>query len=281
MPASNIHHLNELFQTIFERYSFDFRGYSGNSIRRRLKSAMDFFGIADLSILNQKIQSDEQAFLTLLQYLTVPTSEMFRDPSYFLAIRKHVIPILKTYPSIKIWIAGCSSGEEVYSFAILLREEGLEDRSLIYATDINPVSLEKAEQGIFPIDRVQLYSNNYLASGGQSSLSAYYSAHFNSIILDKSLRENVVFTDHSLATDSSFSEVQFVSCRNVLIYFGQDLQDRAVSLFLESLPHRGFLGLGAKESLRFSKFSQEFDCLCQDERIYRRNAIAQKRALYG
>lgn len=262
--------LKLLLETIFEKYSYDFRGYAMTSVRRRVLSAMSKFDIKTVTRLQEKVIHDESFFSDLLQYLTVPTSEMFRDPNYFSAIREKVVPVLKTYPSVKLWIAGCSTGEEVYSFAILFKEEGLLDRVMIYATDINPVSLKKAEQGVFPLDKVKEYTLNYQKSGGKASFSDYYTADYGSIIIDRNLRKNVVFADHSLATDQVFSEVQMVSCRNVLIYFEKELQDRALSLFWESLPRKGFLGLGSKESIRFSGLKDRFLEFSKDERIYQR-----------
>ena len=190
-------------------------------------------------------------FPALLEFLTVPVSDMFRDPPYFRALRERVLPVLRTYPSLKIWVAGCSTGEEVYSLAILLREEGLLDRSLIYATDINPHTLEKAQAGVYPIDRLAGFTDNHRKSGARSSLSDYYTAAYDRAVFDMSLKENVVFSDHSLATDSVFAEVHLISCRNVLIYFNRELQDRALGLFREALCHKGFLGIGAKESPTF------------------------------
>ena len=208
--------------------------------------------------------------LQLLQYLTIPVSEMFRDPEHFLAIRQEVVPVLKTYPSLKIWIAGCSTGEEVYSMAILLREEGLLDRTIIYATDINPRSLDKAKQGIFSMESIRGYTSNYQKAGGQRSFADYYTAAYDHAIFDKSLCENVTFADHSLATDSVFSETNLISCRNVLIYFNKNLQNRAFGLFHESLCHRGFLMLGSKETLDFSDYSKAFAPVFKQERIYRK-----------
>jgi chemotaxis protein methyltransferase CheR len=206
----------------------------------------------------------------LLGYLTVQVSELFRDPSYFRTIRERVVPHLKTYPSLKVWVAGCSAGEEVYSLAILFREEGLEDRTLFYGTDINPEALKKAEAGVYEIDRIPLFTDNHRRAGGKSSLSDYYTAAYGSAVFDKSLRKRAVFSDHSLVSDQVFAEVQLVSCRNVLIYFDRALQDRAVGLFKDSLVRKGFLGLGAKESLRFSAHAPAFTEFARDERLYQK-----------
>jgi chemotaxis protein methyltransferase CheR len=263
--------LRLLIEAIYLKYSYDFRDYSGASVKRRVNHALRQFDCLTISALQERVLHDPSAFMQLLQFLTIPVSEMFRDPSHFLAIRQEVVPLLKTYPSIKIWIAGCSTGEEVYSMAILLREEGLLERTIIYATDINPSSLEKAKQGIFSLESVRTYTENYQKAGGLRAFSDYYTAAYGNAIFDKTLRENVTFADHSLATDSVFSETQLISCRNVLIYFNKKLQDRAFGLFHDSLCHRGFLVLGSKETLDFSAYSQEFEALVKQERIYRKS----------
>jgi chemotaxis protein methyltransferase CheR len=260
-----------LIEAIYLKYSYDFRDYSGASIKRRVLHALRQLECATISALQERVLHDPHMFMQLLQYLTIPVSEMFRDPEHFLALRREVVPLLKTYPSLKIWIAGCSTGEEVYSMAILLREEGLLERTIIYATDINPTSLEKAKQGIYSLERMRAYTESYQRAGGQRSFSDYYTAAYGHAIFDSSLRENVTFADHSLATDSVFSETHLVSCRNVLIYFNKALQDRAFGLFHESLCHRGFMLLGSKETLDFSAYSDRFETLTRPERIYRKS----------
>lgn len=270
MPRNIDIEIRLLIEAIYLKYSYDFRDYSGASVKRRVQHAMRQFDCTTISALQERVLHDPTAFMQLLQYLTIPVSEMFRDPEHFLAIRQEVVPILRTYPSLKIWIAGCSTGEEVYSMAILLREEGLLDRTIIYATDINPRSLEKAKQGIFSLANIQAYTQNYQKSGGQRAFSDYYTAAYDYAIFDKTLRENVTFADHSLATDSVFSETQLISCRNVLIYFNKNLQNRAFGLFHESLCHRGFLMLGSKETLDFSDYSKQFTQVLKQERIYRK-----------
>ncbi len=259
-----------LIEAIYLKYSYDFRDYSGASIKRRIHHALRQLDCNTISALQERVLHDPTAFMQLLQYLTIPVSEMFRDPEHFLAIRREVVPLLRTYPSIKVWIAGCSTGEEVYSMAILLREEGLLERTIIYATDINPQSLEKAKQGIYSMESVRTYTENYQRAGGQETFSKYYTAAYGNAIFDSSLRDNVTFADHSLATDSVFSETQLVSCRNVLIYFNKKLQDRAFGLFHDSLCHRGFLVLGSKETLDFSAYTDKFEALAKPERIYRK-----------
>ena len=262
--------LKLLIEAIYLRYSYDFRDYSSASLKRRVLLALKQMHCENISQLQRRILYDPQAFMELLQFLTIPVSEMFRDPSYYLALREQVIPVLRTYPSLKIWIAGCSTGEEVYSMAILLKEEGLLDRTILYATDINPRSLERARQGIFNIDNMRQYTSNYQGAGGKHSLSDYYTAAYDSAIMDKSLKENITFADHSLATDSVFAETQSISCRNVLIYFNKPLQNRAFGLFYDSLCHRGFLGLGSKETVEFSGYAEQFEAFDKPERVFRK-----------
>jgi chemotaxis protein methyltransferase CheR len=259
-----------ILEAIFQLYHYDFRGYSPASLRRRLNLACVQLGCHDLPELHARLRQDAAFFGRLLQYLTVQVSDMFRDPSFFVTLRTQVIPVLRTYPSLKIWIAGCSTGEELFSFAILLREEGLLDRTMLYATDINSESLRKAEAGIFPIDRVPAFSDNYRAAGGKTSLSVHYSAAYSSVVFDRGLRKNVVFADHCLATDSVFAEVNVVCCRNVLIYFNQALQERALGLMKDSLCRRGFLGLGSRETLQFSAHAPEFSELELGQRWYQK-----------
>ncbi len=262
--------LELLLEAIYHRYQHDFRHYAIASLRRRVFQAMQRFGCRSVSQLQDRILHEPEVFAQTLEYLTVQVSEMFRDPEYFRALRAEVVPFLRTYPSIKIWIAGCSTGEEVLSIAILLAEEGLLQRSLTYATDINARALASAKAGMYPIDRIARFSENYLAAGGTRSLSDYYHAAYESAIFDRSLRQRVLYADHSLATDSVFSEVHFVSCRNVLIDFDRSLQDRALTLFRDALVHRGYLGLGSKESLHFSALATSFAEVPGRQRIYRR-----------
>ncbi|VTU38371.1 Chemotaxis protein methyltransferase [Variovorax sp. RA8] len=269
-PSDSDIELRLLMEAIYLKYSYDFRDYTGASQKRRVQYALGQFGLPTISALQERVLRDRDVFGRLLQYLTIPVSEMFRDPAYFLALRRLVVPMLHTYPSVKIWVAGCSTGEEVFSLAILLREEGLLARTRIYATDINPASLDKARQGIFPLESVRQYTANYQQAGGMRAFSDYYTAAYDAARFDPSLCADVIFADHSLATDSVFAETQLVSCRNVLIYFNRQLQDRALGLFHESLSHRGFLGLGAKESIDFSGYADRFEVLSRAERIYRK-----------
>ncbi|HEX6243849.1 MAG TPA: protein-glutamate O-methyltransferase CheR [Polyangiales bacterium] len=260
-----------LLDTILQTYHYDFRQYAMASVRRRVAAGMQSLGVHSVGELARLIAADAQAFSALLDFMTVPVTDMFRNPEYFLALREHVVPVLRTYPSLKLWVAGCSTGEEVYSLAILLHEEGLLERSLLYATDINPRALARAEAGIYALDRVKLFSENYRASGGRGTLSEHYQATHGAALFDRRLRKRVVFSDHSLATDSVFAEVQLVSCRNVLIYFDKGLQERALGLFSDALCRRGFLGLGARETLRFSRHAPDFQEVSAAARIYQRS----------
>jgi chemotaxis protein methyltransferase CheR len=262
-----------LLEALYVRYHYDFRNYAMGSIKRRLRQAREQMGFTTISALQERVLHDETMLPRLLGYLTVQVSEMFRDPSYFRAIRENVVPHLKTYSSLKIWIAGCSRGEEVYSLAILFREEGLEDRTIFYATDINQDALQAAEAGVYELDRIQLFTENHRKSGGKSSLSDYYSAGYGRVSFDRSLRDRVVFSDHSLVTDAVFGEMHLISCRNVMIYFDRPLQDRAVGLFKESLARKGFLGIGAKESLRFSEHAEGFKEFVREDKIYQKVGI--------
>ena len=259
-----------LIDAIYHLYHYDFRDYAPASLSRRMQAALTHFGCATLSQLQDRVVHEPQVFAELLDYLTVQVSEMFRDPSYYRSLREEVVPLLRTYPSLKVWVAGCSAGEEAYSIAILLREEGLLSRTLIYATDINSNTLKKAAAGVYDADRMAGFTLNHRASGARSSLSDYYTAAYGRALLDKSLRDHIVFSDHSLATDSVFAEVHLVSCRNVLIYFNRELQDRALGLFHESLCRQGFLGVGSKESLRFSAQAGAFDHFVKGDRIYQK-----------
>ena len=264
--------LQALMDAIYQRYSYDFRDYSAPSQRRRLNHALGRLHCATLDELQRKVLKDAVAFGQLLQMLTVPVTEMFRDPAFFLALREQVVPVLKTYPSPKIWVAGCCTGEEALSLAIILHEEGMLERSLIYATDINPVVLDKARLGVYPLLNMHDYGANYTAAGGLGSLDEYYTVEHATARFDSRLLDRINFADHSLATDSVFAETQLICCRNVLIYFNKALQDRALGLFHESLCHRGFLGLGSKESTNFSAFATQFEQQPGPEKLYRKRA---------
>jgi len=262
--------LGLLLEAIYRKYHYDFRDYATASLKRRLAQAVERLECRSLSGLQERLLHEPEVFRTLLSYLTVQVSDMFRDPPFWRALRELVVPYLRTYPSVRIWVAGCSTGEEAYSLAILLREEELLDRAQIYATDVNPEALRKAEAGIYKLDRMARFSEDYLAAGGKASLADYYTAGYDSAVLDRSLRANVVFADHSLTTDGVFAEVQLVTCRNVLIYFTAPLRDRVVGLFREALCHHGFLALGARETIRFSPHAAAFAEVAREQRVYQK-----------
>jgi len=262
--------LRLLLDAIYHKYHYDFRNYSEASLKRRLKTALGQLHCETISGLQERVLHEPNTFAELLRFLTVQVSDLFRDPSYFRSIREKVVPLLRTYPSLKVWVAGCATGEEAYSLAILLAEEGLLERTQIYATDIHPESLRAGAEGVYDIERFVRFSENYVAAGGRFSLSNYYTARYGSALFDRALRKSILFSDHSLATDSVFAEVELVSCRNVLIYFEQDLQNHAIALLRDALRRKGFLGLGAKETLRFSEHAAEFVDFVPEDRIYQR-----------
>jgi chemotaxis protein methyltransferase CheR len=262
----------QLIEAIYRLYHYDFRDYAPASLRRRLRAAMIRFEYQTLCELQDRVMRDPAIFPALLDFLTVQVSEMFRDPEYFRALREQVVPLLRTYPSLKAWVAGCSAGEEAYSLAILLREEGLLAKTLIYATDINSRSLQKAAAGVYDVERIAGFTAHHQKSGARSSLSDYYTAAYGGAVFDKSLQEHIVFSDHCLATDSVFAEVQLVSCRNVLIYFDRALRDRALGLFHDALCRNGFLSIGSKESMRFSAQAHNFTEFVRAERIFQKRA---------
>ncbi|WP_454797942.1 CheR family methyltransferase [Novosphingobium lindaniclasticum] len=259
-----------LLEALYRRYHYDFRNYAQASVKRRLRQARELMGLETFSAMQDRVLHDPAMVPRLLAFLTVQVSELFRDPGYFRALREKVVPHLRTYPSLKVWVAGCSTGEELHSLAILFREEGLEERTQFYATDINPDALAAAARGVYPLDRMAAFAENHRLSGAAAPLTDYYTQGRDGAAFDPALRERVVFHDHSLVTDAVFSEMHLVSCRNVMIYFDRALQDRAVGLFRDSLIRKGFLGLGAKESLRFSAHAEAFRNFAREERIYQR-----------
>ncbi|WP_184150959.1 CheR family methyltransferase [Sphingobium lignivorans] len=262
-----------LIEAIWRHYHYDFRGYSPGSLYRRLMRARDRLECESFSQIQHLVLRSPAAFGELMGFLTIQVSEMFRDPEYFRSLREKVIPHLRTYPSVKVWIAGCANGEEFYSLAILFREEGLEDRTIFYCTDISPGALRNAQAGVYDQSRLARFTENHRLSGGRTSLSDYYTAAYGSVVFDKSLRARAVFAEHSLVTDQVFAEAHLISSRNVLIYFDRVLQDRAIGLFGNSLVRGGYLGLGSKETLRFSVASDCFDDFDPGEKIYRRNLV--------
>lgn len=261
-----------LLEGVFRKYGFDFREYAAASLRRRVWRRVHAEGLATISELQAKLLHDPACMERLLLDLSINVTAMFRDPSFYGAFRAKVVPQLRTYPFTRIWVAGCSTGEEVYSLAILLREEGLYDRTRIYATDINESVLDQARTGVFPLEKMREYTQNYLKAGGTSAFSEYYLAKYDGAQFQRSLIENVVFAQHNLVSDRSFNEFNVVVCRNVMIYFDRVLQDRVHRLFYESLAMFGVLGLGHKESVRFSPHADEFEELDGAEKLYRKVA---------
>lgn len=262
--------LEPLLKTIQENYGYDFSGYATASLLRRTNRFLINKRISNIAELEYKVLNSEMFFEHFMQELTVNVTELFRDPSFFQAMRSLVLPGLKTFPHLKIWDAGCSTGEELYSLAIMLQEESLYRKSKIYATDINQKVLQQAREGIYPISLMRDYSNSYFAAGGKRSLSDYYTARYERAVFDESLKKNVVFSVHNLAADGSFNEFNLIVCRNVLIYFKKELQDRVIKLFLDSLCMFGYLALGSKESLLLSSYQDRFEVVDKKEKIYRR-----------
>jgi len=260
-------------EAIYLKYGYDFRNYSRAHMKRRITNRMRLSSFESVSHMQYAILRDEKLFSDILPDFSINVTEMFRDPEFFSEIRAQVVPLLKTYPKLKIWHAGCSSGEEVYSMAILLKEEGLLDRCQIYATDFNEHILKVAQEGIYPLEVAKDYTSNYIAASGKEAFSDYYTAKYNSIMLDKSLKDNIVFAEHNLVTDGVFGEMHLIMCRNVLIYFDRILQKRIFKLFDDSLRSGGFLCLGTKESLNNSQQIERFETLNFDYRIYRKKLI--------
>jgi chemotaxis protein methyltransferase CheR len=269
-PALEKLEIELLLEGVYRHYGFDFRSYAYASVRRRLWKRIQADKMGGIAELQHAVLHNPDAMDRLLMDLSINVTAMFRDPSFYAAFRAEVVPVLRTYPFVRIWHAGCSTGEEVYSMAILLEEEGLYDRARIYATDINEVVLQKAKAGIFPLDRMQEYTENYIKAGGERSFSEYYTAKYDGALFSPSLLRNVVFSQHNLVTDRSFAEFTVILCRNVLIYFDKSLQHRVQTLFYESLSTLGFLALGNKESLRFSDFEECYDVVSAPEKIYRK-----------
>ena len=262
--------LGPLLEAIYAHYHHDFRSYAEASLRRRIHTAMVRFGCDSLEELRARVIADPAVFGDLLRFLTVQVTDMFRDPPYYRALRDVVVPYLKTYASLKVWVAGCATGEEAYSLAILLHEEGLLDRALIYATDIHGDSLRVARDGVYDPARFARFSEAYREAGGRASLADYYTTAYGGALMDRRLRKAIAFADHCLATDSSFAEVQLISCRNVLIYFARGLQERVLEVLRQSLCHKGFLGVGMKETLRFTSHAAAFTERVAQARIYQK-----------
>jgi chemotaxis protein methyltransferase CheR len=262
--------VRRLLDSVFRQYGYDFRDYAPSSLRRRLRHLMLAERLSSISELSDRVLQDPAWLDRLAAAFSINVSTMFRDPSFYRAFRDRLVPILRTYPFVRIWHAGCASGEEVYSVAILLHEAGIYDRCRIYATDINDTVLQKARAGIYPLTAMKAYTANYIQAGGANAFSEYYTAEYDSAIFRPWLRRNLVFAQHNLAMDTSFNEVHVIVCRNVMIYFNRTLQNRVIDLFSASLIRLGFLCLGNKESLRGATGEAAYDILDADERIYRK-----------
>jgi len=260
--------LKALLSVIDDQYGYDFSQYSQAFLQRRFINFMIIHRIKTVNELNERLVHDEQLFEELIPHISITVTEMFRDPLFYKSVREKIIPRLATYPFIKVWIAGCATGEEVYSIAILLKEHGLLDRSIIYATDINQRSLQAAREGMYPVRNMKLYTENYIRSGGINSFSEYYKAMYDFALFDRSFLKNILFASHNLVTDKAFNEFQLIVCRNVLIYFNEDLQNKVVNLFYESLCNFGFLALGNKESLLFMNKKDYFLEVDKKEKIF-------------
>lgn len=257
-------------EAVFRCYGFDFREYAAASIIRRIKVAMLNEGVTTISALQDRVLRDPECMERFLKVVVINVTSMFRDPAFFLAFREKIVPMLRTYPFIRIWVAGCSSGEEAYSLAIILEEEGIYERARLYATDISSVVLNSAKEAIFPLAKMKEYTANYQQSGGRQDFSGYYSARYENVIFKASLRRNMIFAQHNLTSDGSFNEFNVILCRNVMIYFNKELQDRVFRVFHESLCNFGILALGSKESLRFSPMADQYEDIDLRKRLFRR-----------
>jgi chemotaxis protein methyltransferase CheR len=261
-----------LLEAIYRRYGFDFREYAPASLKRRLWRRALAEGLLTLSALQDRVLRDPSCMERLLLDLSINVTAMFRDPTFYASFREHVVPLLRTYPFTRVWVAGCSTGEEVYSLAIVLDEEELLERCRLYATDINEAVLDQARLGVFPLEKMQEYTQNYLRAGGTRAFSEYYLASYDGAVFDKRLIEHAVFAQHNLVSDNAFNEFHVIICRNVMIYFDRTLQQRVLGLFHESLVHFGVLALGRKESIRFSDYADRYEELDGVESLYRKVA---------
>ena len=264
--------LRLLLEGMYQHYGYDFRGYARSSIKRRIWRRVLEEGLQTISALQDRVLHDPECMQRLLLDLSISVTSMFRDPSFYSSLREKVVPLMRTYPFIRVWNAGCSTGEETYSMAIVLRESGLSERTRIYATDINDVVLEQAKGGLFPLDKMREYTQHYIQGGGRASFSDYYKVFGDKVRFDPALVENVVFAQHNLVSDGSFNEFNLIVCRNVMIYFDRTLQDKVHELFYESLIRFGVLALGHKESIKFTPHAASFEELDPAEKLYRRIA---------
>lgn len=269
MEATN-EDIAQLLDILHDRYGYDFHDYSPAHVKRRVLQRARLLGCDDVNALRERVQREPETALRLLRDLSINVTEMFRDPDFYVTLREHVMPVLKTWSYLKIWHAGCSTGEEVYSMAILLQEEGLQERVQIYATDFNEFALEHARQGIYPAEQMKKFAQNYQRTRPKAAFADYYTAQYDSAIMAASLKKNIVWANHNLVTDQVFAETQLVVCRNVLIYFNARLQNRVLGLFHASLANGGFLALGKKESVHFSAYATAFQEVQKGQKVYRK-----------
>ena len=262
-----------LLEAVYRRWGYDFRSYARASIERRARQFLSGAGCASVSEMIPRVIHDKEFFTKLARYFSISVTELFRDPSVYRAVREQVVPLLRTWPHIKVWCAGCATGEEVYSLAIVLKEEGVYDRATIYATDFNDEALDHAREGVYEMGKLRDATRNYQQTGGKASFSEYYHARYDAAAMDAALKERIVFSTHNLASDAAFGEMHLVFCRNVLIYFNRELQDRALGLFTESLVHGGFLCLGTKEDIQFTNASGRYEVVDDKSRIYKKKDV--------
>ena len=262
--------LKLLLDIVHERSGLDFREYAYSSLRRRVARAVSESESGSISGLHLRLKGDDKLLQDLVRTLTVHTTAMFRDPAFFRIFREKVVPVLRTYPFVRLWVAGCSTGEEVYSLSILLREEGIAERCRIYATDLSDVVLDRARAGVFSLSVMQDYSRNYQTAGGKASFSDYFTADTEWVVFQRQLRDNVVFGTHNLVTDASFNEFHVILCRNVMIYFRRELQEKVHRLFHDSLVTYGYLGVGKSETIRFTGLADAYEAVDARERLFRK-----------
>jgi chemotaxis protein methyltransferase CheR len=277
-PHQNVENVDEIIdielelflEAIFRKYGYDYREYIKVSLKRQIINRLEREGLESISELQHKVLRDKEFFNQILLDLSINVTELFRDPQFYLALKKEVFPVLKTYPKLNIWHAGCATGQEVYSLAIMLQEEGLYDKTQIYATDVNQIALKKAKAGIYSLQDIKHDTENYQKAGGQKSLSDYYTTDNNNAIISRSLKKNILFFDHNLATDNVFCEMNLIMCRNVFIYFDHNLRDRVLKIFNESLCRQGYFCLGTQESLLDLSNAKFFEIAVKDEKIFRK-----------
>ena len=268
--SAEVREIGDLFEAVFDRYGIDFRSYAMSSLKRRVLKQVRDENLSGIRALHEQVLGDEAAMTRFYRTLTIHVTAMFRDPHFFLAFREHVVPMLRTYPYLRLWVAGCSTGEEVYSLAILLEEEGLYERCRIYATDVSDDVLARAKSGIFPLAQMQDYTRNYQDAGGQRSLAEYYTADADYAVFGSALRRNILFAAHNLVGDASFNEFHAIFCRNVMIYFNRALQERVHGLLYDSLLTFGYLGLGRSENIRYTRHEKNYEPVSSVDKIYRK-----------